>query len=107
MISRKYKITFYVPEVYAEKVKNAMFQAGAGRIGNYCQCAWQVLGQGQFMPLEGNHAFIGETNKLEYVAEYRVEMVCEHQFLQKAVDALKISHPYEEPAYNVLSLVDV
>ena len=59
-----YKISFYVPENYIEQVKNALFDAGAGRIGDYSHCAWETKGIGQFMPLPGSDAFIGETNRL-------------------------------------------
>jgi len=99
-----YKICFYAPTAQTEKIKNAMFAAGAGKIGNYACCAWQVLGEGQFMPLAGSHAFIGNQNQLEKIAEYRVEMVCEEKYMDDVIAALKKTHPYEEPAYQVLRL---
>lgn len=97
-----YKICFYVPLFHVEKVKNAMFAKGAGKIGFYTYCAWQVLGEGQFMPIEGNNAFIGETNQLEKLAEYKVEMVCDEAHIREVIAALKESHPYEEPAYQII-----
>ena len=72
-----YKITFYVPVTHVEQVKQAMFAAGAGRIGDYDCCAWQILGVGQFRPLAGATPFIGQLNTLEQVAEYKVEMVAD------------------------------
>ncbi|KTD14404.1 hypothetical protein [Legionella israelensis] len=96
-----YKISFYVPKSYAETVKEAMFKAGAGKIGHYSRCAWQVSGEGQFMPLEGSQAFIGEKNKLEKVAEYKVEMICAEEYILDVVSALKKAHPYETPAYYI------
>lgn len=78
-----------------------MFERGAGTIGNYRHCAWQVLGEGQFMPLPGSHPFLGEHNLVEKVAEYKVEMVCEDNLIKDAIIALKKSHPYEEPAYQI------
>lgn len=101
-----YKICFYAPTTHVEQIKNAMFTAGAGKIGEYSCCAWQVLGQGQFMPLENSNAFIGEKNKLETVAEYKVEMVCAIEHIQAVIQAMKQSHPYEEPAYHVFRLED-
>lgn len=101
-----YKICFYVPESHTELVKNAMFQAGAGKIADYAACAWQVLGEGQFMPLEGSHAFIGQKHQLEKVKEYKVEMVCETALIQAAISALKKAHPYETPAYQVIRCED-
>ena len=99
-----YKLVFYVPEKQLEMVKEAVFQAGAGRIGNYDCCCWQVLGQGQFRPLKGSSPFIGTQGEIEYVAEYRVEMVCEQTAIRNAVAALKQAHPYEEPAWEVTRL---
>lgn len=99
-----YKICFYVPTAHAEKVKNAMFEKGAGKIGHYGSCAWQTLGEGQFMPLEGSKAFIGEKNRLEIIPEYKVEMVCDAKYIHDVISALKKVHPYEEPAYQVYKL---
>ncbi|MFT5594635.1 MAG: hypothetical protein ACI8SR_003027 [Oceanicoccus sp.] len=72
-----YRINVYVPQDHAEVVKLAMFAAGAGRIGLYEHCCWQTIGQGQFKPLSGSNAFIGVVDKLEQVAELKIEMVCE------------------------------
>lgn len=102
-----YKICFYVPVAYAEEVKNNLFANGAGRIGSYACCAWQVLGEGQFMPLEGSDAFIGEMNTLEKISEYKIEMVCEEHYIHAVIAALKASHPYEEPAYQVWRLENI
>jgi len=99
-----YKISFYVPETHLEEVKNALFAKGAGKIGRYCCCAWQSLGEGQFMPLEGSKAYLGEKNRLEKIAEYKVEMVCQDQCLREVVAALKKAHPYEEPAYHIVRI---
>lgn len=99
-----YKICFYAPTTHTEQIKNAMFAAGAGKIGEYSCCAWQVLGEGQFMPLEGSNAFIGEKHQLEKVAEYRVEMVCATETIHAVIAAMKQSHPYEQPAYFVFRL---
>ena len=102
-----YKFVFFVPDSHLEAVKAAVFAAGAGRIGNYDCCAWQCLGQGQFRALEGSNPFIGETNALELVTEYRVEMVCKDELIQVVLDAFRAAHPYEEPAYDVWRLADL
>jgi structural toxin protein (hemagglutinin/hemolysin) RtxA len=99
-----YQISFYVPSSHLEIVKNAMFKQGAGTIGHYSCCAWQVLGEGQFMPLAGSKAFIGEKNKLEKLSEYKVEMVCAAECLSLVIQALKEAHPYEEIAYHILKI---
>lgn len=100
-----YKLCFYVPESHLEQVKSAVFNAGAGRIGNYDSCCWQVLGQGQFRPLLGSKPFLGRQDAVEAVPEYRVEMVCSAQCVGAAVAALLDAHPYEEPAWDVVALV--
>ena len=101
-----YKLCFFVPESHLEPVKQAVFAAGGGRIGDYEHCCWQVLGQGQFRPGPGADPFIGLAGKLERVAEYRVELVCEDDLIAGVVTALKAAHPYEEPAYDVLRLAE-
>lgn len=102
-----YKLCFFIPEAQVEKVKQALFDKGAGCIGQYDQCSWQVLGEGQFRPLNGSKPFLGEQDKTEKVAEYKVEMVCSDDVIEKVVRVLKSVHPYEEPAYEVYQLVDL
>ena len=96
------KIEFYVPESHLEAVKSAMFEAGAGRVGDYDSCAWQTLGQGQFRPLEGSDPYLGQKGQIEQVAEYKVEMVCASELLATVIGAMKAAHPYEEVAYSVI-----
>lgn len=102
-----YKLVFYVPATHLDSVKQAVFDAGAGCIGDYDRCCWQVLGTGQFRPLPGSQPFIGEADQESHVDEYRVEMVCEDSNIESAVLALKSSHPYETPAYDVWLLADL
>ena len=99
-----YKLGYFVPEDYLEETKKALFQAGAGRIGDYDSCAWQCLGQGQFRPLDGSQPFLGQPGQAETVKEYRVELVCEDCSIRAAISALKQAHPYEEPAYDVIRM---
>lgn len=101
-----YKLAFFVPASHVEQVKSALFAAGAGRIGAYDSCSWQVLGQGQFRPLDGSQPFIGQAGEIEYVEEWKVELVVADELIKQAVAALKISHPYETPAYEVWKLAD-
>ena len=101
-----YTLFFYVPESHLEAVKTAVFAVGAGAIGDYQSCCWQVLGQGQFMPMAGSQPFIGKQNQLEKVAEWRVEMVVAAEYIKATIAALKLAHPYEEPAYAVYELAN-
>ena len=98
------KIEFYVPEAQLERVKQAMFDAGAGKVGYYECCAWQVLGQGQYKPDEGSIPFKGDQGNLETLNEYKVVMVCAEEFIEEVVRAMKGSHPYEEVAYSVIRI---
>ncbi|MFZ4714055.1 MAG: NGG1p interacting factor NIF3 [Bacteriovoracaceae bacterium] len=99
-----YKITFYVPESHKEKVKDAVFSAGAGRVGHYDSCSFEVLGLGQFRPLAGSKPFVGKIGVLERITEYKVEMIVADKNMKAAVKALKEAHPYESPSYDVFKL---
>jgi hypothetical protein len=99
-----YKLCVYIPEAQLESVKRALFDAGAGRIGLYSDCCWQVLGSGQFRPGEGSEPFIGCQGEVQQVPEYRVEMVCAEDAVDAVIAALRASHPYEEPAFDLLKV---
>ena len=101
-----YKLTVFIPDAALEQVKSALFAAGAGTIGNYEQCCWQVQGIGQFMSLEGSQPNIGAQDTLESVEEWRVEMVVATAYIKEVVEALKQAHPYETPAYDVIEVLD-
>ncbi|GAB2189377.1 YqfO family protein [Sessilibacter sp. MAH1] len=97
-----YKIIVYVPSESKETVKSALFDAGAGRIGDYACCCWEVLGQEQFLPLPNSQPYLGQEGELERVPEFRLELVCEAALIKTAVLKMIEAHPYEEPAYQVL-----
>ncbi|ROT95817.1 NGG1p interacting factor NIF3 [Marinobacter sp. R17] len=99
-----YKLCYFVPETHLEATKVALFEVGAGRIGDYDSCAWQCRGQGQFRPLDGSQPFLGQQGEVERVDEYKVELVCEDDLIRGAIQALKAAHPYEEPAYEVFRM---
>jgi len=99
-----YKIVVFVPESHAEEVRNALNLGGAGHIGNYSHCTFQSKGEGTFKPLEGTNPFIGTQGKIEYVAEYKIESIVPQNKLQKSIEKMIVSHPYEEVAYDVYPL---
>jgi len=101
-----YKLVVFVPESYLAAVKQALFAAGAGRIGNYDSCSWQTPGTGQFRPLAGSDPFIGSPGQIETVAEVRLEMVVDDGDIEPVITALYTAHPYEEPAYDCCRLED-
>ncbi|MFG6666309.1 NGG1p interacting factor NIF3 [Halomonas sp. HNIBRBA4712] len=102
-----YKLAFYVPVDNVESVKAAVFETGAGRIGNYEAVCFQTRGTGQFRPLSGAEPHIGAVDELTQVEEYKVEMICDDAVVHAAVAALKLAHPYEEVAYDVWLLADL
>lgn len=102
-----HKLCFFVPVTHVEQVKEAVFEAGGGRIGDYDRCAWQTLGEGQFRPLTGANPFLGAVGEVERVAEYKVELVVADELLAEVVAALRAAHPYEEPAYEAWPLCDI
>lgn len=102
-----YKLCFFVPEDHAEPVKQAVFEAGGGRIGDYDCCAWQTRGDGQFRALDGADPFLGKVGEIERVSELKVELVCRDDLIRTVIEAMKAAHPYEEPAYDVYRLEEL
>lgn len=102
-----YKLCIYVPVEALDVVKNAAFEAGAGKQGAYDRCAWQTQGEGQFRPLEGSQPYIGQADQVSIVEEYKVEMLCEPACMRAVLKAIRASHPYEEPAIDLIELLDM
>ncbi len=107
MINQLYKLVFFVPASHVDVVKQAVFAAGGGRLGNYEHCCWQVLGQGQFRPMVGSTPFLGEQGSLESLEEYRVELLCPAVCASAVKSALIAAHPFEEPAFEFLPVVQI
>jgi structural toxin protein (hemagglutinin/hemolysin) RtxA len=104
MVYNMYLLYFYVPVEYCESVKQAVFSAGAGCQGHYDQSCWQTSGHGQFRPLAGSHAFTGKIGELTQCEEYKVEMLCPKDKSEQIIAALKLAHPFEEPAFGLVKL---
>jgi len=100
-------LTVFVPLESKEAVKAAIHTAGAGTIGNYSHCSYELEGQGQFMPLDGAKPFIGKENQLEKVAEARIECILPKTITLAVIAAMKAAHPYEEPAYFIHPLANL
>ena len=100
-----YHFYYYTPKSHLEITKQAIFAAGAGKMGKYTCCAWETKGTGQFKPGLGSSAYIGKINKTTKVNEYKVETVCPASKINKVIKALKESHPYEHPAFGVIKNV--
>lgn len=98
------KLVVFVPLEEVEKVAEAMFRAGAGRIGDYTHCSFRIPGQGTFCGGESTHPTIGVRGRLETVEEVRLEVVAPAKHLPNIVAAMKASHSYEEPAFDIYPL---
>ena len=99
-----FKFAVYVPVQHADKVSQAIFEAGAGKIGKYIETSFNISGKGTFKPLEGTNPFIGKIGEKEEVQEIKIETVVTERDLDSVVQVMKDNHPYEEPAYDVYEL---
>ena len=100
------KIFVMVPTKNTQDVRNAICNAGAGIIGEYSFCTTCVKSLGTFMPSENAKPYIGENNKLEYVEEDKLEVICDIQKVKHVIAELRKVHPYEEPAIDIVPLID-
>ena len=95
-----------MPQEALDATRDAVFAAGAGRIGDYERCSWYTEGTGTFFGGEDTAPTLGESGREERVAELRVETVVPEGRIRDAIVALRLAHPYEEPAYDVYPLLD-
>jgi len=101
------KLYTYVPTAHLEKVRNALFEAGAGQIGNYSECSFVSPGEGTFKAGAGSSPFVGKPGERHHEAEQKLELVFESWKQAAVVEALLESHPYEEVAYDIIHLDNV
>ena len=98
------KLFTFVPLAYAEKVRSAIFAAGGGHISNYSECSFNVAGQGTFKPGEGTNPFTGTQGKRHTEDEIKMEMIFPEWKEADLINAMLAAHPYEEVAYDIISL---
>lgn len=101
---RQCKVVVFVPDTDLERVSQAMFDAGAGHIGNYRECSYRLQGTGTFFGTESANPTVGQKGRREEVSEWRLEVVCPERSVEAVVAALRRAHSYEEPAYDVYPL---
>jgi hypothetical protein len=99
------KLVVFVPSDALEPVREALFAAGAGRIGDYERCSWYAEGTGTFRALAGAVPTIGEVGEEERVPELRLETVFPEERRDDVLAALRAAHPYEEPAFDIYLLL--
>lgn len=102
----KVKIFVTVPIANVSDVRVAMCDAGAGMIGNYTYCSTSIKSLGTFIPSENANPHIGEKNKLEFVEEEKLEVICDVNNVKNVIKKLREVHPYEEPAIDIVPLLD-
>jgi len=98
------KLVVFVPPQALDDVRNALFTAGAGRIGEYERCSWYIEGTGTFLAGEGADPTIGQPGREERIPELRLETVYPVDREAEVVEALRAAHPYEEPAFDLYPL---
>ncbi len=102
--ARTFKVVVFTPEKDLQRVSEAMFAAGAGRIGQYSECSFRLLGTGTFFGSEASHPTVGQKGRREEAAEWRLEAVCPEGSVDAVTAAIHRAHSYEEPAYDVYPL---
>ena len=102
----KRKLVVFVPREALDPVREALFAAGAGRIGDYERCSWYTQGTGTFRGGKGTDPTVGEAGREERVAELRLETVYPVEREAEVVRALRAAHPYEEPAFDLYPLAE-
>lgn len=100
------KIIVTIPIEDVGKVRNAICEAGAGIIGNYTHCSMSTKCIGTFKPTDEANPYIGEKNNLEFVEEEKLEVVCDVNIVKNVISKLRKVHPYEEPAIDIIPLID-
>ena len=100
----QHKIVVFVPVTHAQGVREAIGQAGGGRLGHYSDCTFSVRGIGRFRPGQGAHPAIGRVGQLEQVEEERIEFMCDSAQVSEIIAAIVRVHPYEEPAIDLWPL---
>ena len=101
------KIVAYCPTKHAEKVRNAMFEAGAGNIGNYDQCSFNTEGSGTFRGNENTDPFVGNKGEMHSEPEVRIETLVPHYSVKNVLSAMRKAHPYEEVAFDLYPIENV
>jgi dinuclear metal center YbgI/SA1388 family protein len=99
-----FKLATFCPHDHTTAVLDALFEAGAGHIGDYDECSFKVTGQGSYRPLEGSDPFVGEQGKRHHEKEDKIEVIVEQHRRSRVLQALFLAHPYEEVAYDLVAL---
>ena len=102
----KVKICVTIPLENVDEIRNVVCGEGAGVIGDYSFCSTSTKCIGTFMPQENSNPYIGEKGKLEYVEEEKLEVICDISIAKKVIEKIREVHPYEEPAIDIIPLLN-
>ena len=102
---KKVKIIVTIPTESTDEIRNAICSEGAGVIGNYTHCTTSTKCIGTFIPSENTNPYIGEQNKLEFVQEEKLEVICRVEIAKRVLKKLREVHPYEEPSIDIVPLI--
>ena len=104
--SKNVKIVVFVPEIHADAVRDAINNAGGGKIGNYTHCSFSIKGVGRFKPGENTKPFIGKVGKFESVNEERIGFICNRSIVKDVISAIKKVHPYEKVTLDIYPTIE-
>lgn len=102
---KKYKIVVFIPVDKVNDIASAMSLSGAGKIGEYTDCSFRIRGEGTFKGSAKSNPYLGKKGNLEKVDEIRLEMICDSEHLDNAIERMLKVHPYEEPAYDIYEVL--
>jgi len=100
------KLEIFVPREYALKLRDELAKIGVGRVGNFDHCIAMYPVQGYYRPLPGADPFEGKIEKISETAEYKIEINCKRELVNKAITVIRKAHPYDEPLVNVIPLAN-
>ena len=100
------KIEVYIPEQYVERLRDELYKANAGRVGNYDHCISVTQVKGYWRPLPGSTPYQGEVGRISEGTECKVEVNCKQEYIGEALKAIRRIHPYDEPLINVIPLMN-
>lgn len=100
------KLEVFAPQEYALKIRDELAKIGVGRIGNYDHCVAVSPVQGYFRPLPGANPFDGEIGRISETVEYKIEVNCKRELVERALKTIRSLHPYDEPLINILPLAN-
>ena len=103
---KKVKVIVTIPAENTEEVRKAICNEGAGIIGNYTYCTMTTKCTGTFKPSDKANPYIGEKNKIEFVEEDKLEVICDINIVKRVIKTIREVHPYEEPAIDIIPLID-